>query len=188
MSLLTSTPTGFSGVHGDVGGGRADSRLSDITLAWMISKCRSTNLLKFDDEYLISHPPLPKCPPTDPWAIALGATQTTKSAFWKLFDWIQRAIPGLSTTRKPLSKTKTNETIHCSIADRNFGKNRGAQNAVQYKCGALKGTFDVIKGQRQWHTVNAGGIPEVAASELEREHYRGRIRRAENPGIPKLSS
>ncbi|KAF2454178.1 hypothetical protein BDY21DRAFT_354307 [Lineolata rhizophorae] len=42
----------FSGEHTDVGGGRTDHRLSDITLAWMVSECMKTGELEFDLSYL----------------------------------------------------------------------------------------------------------------------------------------
>ena len=39
----------FEGVHTDVGGGYADSRLSDITLRWMVDQARAAGLC-FDDD------------------------------------------------------------------------------------------------------------------------------------------
>ncbi|WP_084506759.1 DUF2235 domain-containing protein [Nocardia violaceofusca] len=39
----------FQGVHTDIGGGYADSRLSDITLRWMVDQARGAGL-SFDDE------------------------------------------------------------------------------------------------------------------------------------------
>ncbi|MBF4997541.1 DUF2235 domain-containing protein [Nocardia sp. BSTN01] len=39
----------FEGVHTDIGGGYADSRLSDITLRWMVDQARRAGL-SFDDE------------------------------------------------------------------------------------------------------------------------------------------
>ncbi|SUA43147.1 Uncharacterized conserved protein [Nocardia africana] len=39
----------FEGVHTDIGGGYADSRLSDITLRWMVEQARTAGL-SFDDE------------------------------------------------------------------------------------------------------------------------------------------
>lgn len=39
----------FSGCHSDIGGGLSDPRLSDITLAWMISRCSGDDKLAFID-------------------------------------------------------------------------------------------------------------------------------------------
>jgi hypothetical protein len=59
----------FSGGHCDVGGGKSDSRLSNIALAWMISQLVQHKILAFDQNYLL----LPSSIPSARWATALGA-------------------------------------------------------------------------------------------------------------------
>src|SRR5439155_1071625 len=45
----------FCGAHGDIGGGHAESGLSDITLDWMLGKARSAGLA-FDSQALAAYP------------------------------------------------------------------------------------------------------------------------------------
>jgi hypothetical protein len=51
----------FSGAHSDIGGGMQDSRLSNITLGWLISELETKNLLTFNKNYLVGaeHDPYP---------------------------------------------------------------------------------------------------------------------------------
>ncbi|WP_305779712.1 DUF2235 domain-containing protein [Nocardia nova] len=62
----------FEGVHTDIGGGYADSRLSDITLRWMVEQARTAGL-SFDDERIeqllnrpAAVPPVPSAAAAEP--------------------------------------------------------------------------------------------------------------------------
>lgn len=93
----------FSGVNIG-GGGGDDSRLSKITLAWMIAQCTKDNQLSFDiEEYLFDGPPLPLDETAGiPWATSLGKTLT-----WNLARSVEAFGRG---------EYITNETIYMSIS------------------------------------------------------------------------
>jgi hypothetical protein len=68
----------FAGVHSDVGGGYAQTGLSDITLAWMMLKAKQ-NGLQFDDDVFASYAGLDKKHAFDPlhesWSLLWGPPQ-----------------------------------------------------------------------------------------------------------------
>ena len=70
--------TWFAGVHSDVGGGYAETGLSDITLAWMMLKAKQ-NGLQFDDNVFASYAGLDKKHAFDPlhesWSLLWGLPQ-----------------------------------------------------------------------------------------------------------------
>jgi Uncharacterized alpha/beta hydrolase domain (DUF2235) len=141
----------FSGYHSDIGGGLEDPRLSDIALGWMIAQCSRTGLLDFTDldsggkeTYLISDSSVatdsskPKLQTAeDTWSTALGRANAPEGfkAFVRRF---------LSEDRRPLTIIRpddqvveeindgsTNEMVHASIRDRDFGS---------WPCPGLSGT------------------------------------------------
>ncbi len=88
----------FAGVHSDVGGGYAETALSDIPLQWMLEKARSCNL---SFEPLELHP--------DP----MGLKHESMTWYYKLNGTYHRPvsinIPG---------KGDTNEQLHASVVER----------------------------------------------------------------------
>jgi uncharacterized protein (DUF2235 family) len=154
----------FSGVHTDVGGGRKDHRLSDITLAWMISECSNTQLLAFDPEYLFNRRPQTYGnTKRTPWATEGGKTQGSTGIKALISGKIERMLG--TATRWPLSENdRTNETIHASIADRKFGNNVGPRHAKKYESDNLEGWL-----RRGWQLKQAkrGNRRKLILSEAE---------------------
>jgi Uncharacterized alpha/beta hydrolase domain (DUF2235) len=78
----------FSGGHCDVGGGKTDSRLSDIALAWMISQLVENKLLEFDKNYLLSS----SSAASAPWATSLGVNNDISPTIMGHFIFISGVI------------------------------------------------------------------------------------------------
>ena len=123
----------FSGSHSDVGGGTADPRLSDISLAWMIARCAHGNKLSFNDvsvnplsSYLVDH--ARTVPKGQQWGTNAGPTKDGDSGIWWLMNTVQARW--VSGDRKPGAATAVNEQIHRSMADR---------ITTSWTCKALKG-------------------------------------------------
>jgi len=74
----------FCGAHGDIGGGHAETGLSDIALDWMLGKARSAGLA-FDSQALAAYP-LHGNP--------LGKLHDSKTGLYRLTVGIDRAIGG----------------------------------------------------------------------------------------------
>ena len=74
----------FCGAHGDIGGGHAETGLSDIALDWMLGKARSAGLA-FDGQALAAYP-LHGNP--------LGKLHDSKTGLYRLTVGIDRAIGG----------------------------------------------------------------------------------------------
>ena len=74
----------FCGAHGDIGGGHAETGLSDIALDWMLGKARSAGLA-FDSQALAAYP-LHGNP--------LGQLHASKTGLYRLTVGIDRAIGG----------------------------------------------------------------------------------------------
>ncbi|WP_227982959.1 DUF2235 domain-containing protein [Nocardia spumae] len=72
----------FEGVHTDIGGGYADSRLSDITLRWMVDQARTAGLCFDDDriEHLLGRDPAPDSGPSAEAAAAESGTGAADSS------------------------------------------------------------------------------------------------------------
>lgn len=180
--LQELTQVWFSGNHTDIGGGKLDHRLSDITLAWMVSKCAATGLLAFSDDYLLDDQSPPQAESVKkPWAISQGATQSDSGFFWSIIDGVTRNAPLISVSRSPLAENNTNETIHTSIADRNFGSSRtSSKDSKKYPCRSISGEYVEDAVGRRW-LVGKGNesLLEVNSSEVE-DSLKNRIRPAEN--------
>jgi len=91
----------FAGCHGDIGGGNNDTGLSDITLAWMISRARKAGLtvnapdaLK-EQNFVAFH------------ENALATVGDSMTWFYKLFF-----RSGIRTIRAPQNEGRTNEALH----------------------------------------------------------------------------
>ncbi|EAU29538.1 predicted protein [Aspergillus terreus NIH2624] len=174
----------FSGVHADIGGGLGDSRLSDISLAWMIGRCAEDNKLAFvdgngatdpEDYYLLDHRVPVQQGNTLAWATAAGPTETPSGFLEDALSFVSRlvssALPFLgSGLRTPMSRisseVSTNETIHCSIQNRNFSR---------WPCAPLTGGQS---GGRWTLTKRAFeyGLEESVPNALELR-FKGRMRR-----------
>ena len=163
----------FSGGHGDIGGGDTDPRLSNITLAWMISNCTKDNQLEFDLDYFMDNPAPPLEPASTPWATSHGRNET-----WQLMQYFEALFFGASN-RTPLKYTDensdafyTNEKIHESVNDRNIFKSANElARSVSWPSKVInrKVRDDV------WLLKDKFEISEAKASELERA-LKGRIR------------
>jgi len=88
----------FPGVHSDVGGGYAESGLSDAALLWMLEKAESCNL-KFDTINLNPE--------------ATGTMHESYTGFYKLQSPLFRPI-GITDPKRGA----TNESIHPSVVER----------------------------------------------------------------------
>jgi uncharacterized protein (DUF2235 family) len=83
----------FSGVHCGVGGGYADTSLSDIALLWMVQRARECGLAFHPDAF----PPLPDDEPPDdnrprPAPSALGELRDSRTRLYRLFPRHRRPI------------------------------------------------------------------------------------------------
>lgn len=180
----------FSGEHSDIGGGRPDHRLSDIALGWMVSMCRTTGLLEFDDGYLLqqsqkassSSSSAAAAPPAN-WDTRLGKTRSDNGVLGDVFWTIAGRLPGGTVDRQPLQGARTNEAVHCSIADRRFGSSEGCAGAAAYPCSLLTGRRE--DGGWQLRRDPSKRLMETAADAAERS-YQGRIRAAVGESIASL--
>ena len=103
----------FPGVHSDVGGGYAESGLSDAALEWMLKKAESCNL-KFE--------PIPLNPDSK------AKMHESYTGFYKLQHPLFRPIRITDPKRGA-----TNETIHPSVIERyKNDKNYRPKNLVRY--------------------------------------------------------
>ena len=94
----------FRGVHSDVGGGYADARLSDITLAWMASRLAEAGLLL--------RPNLPRVAPDCTGRIHNSA----RGPLWtKVATW-PRWTP--QRTAAELNQARPRSSLHESVAER----------------------------------------------------------------------
>ena len=88
----------FVGGHGDVGGGRADSGLSDIALRWMIDHARECGL-QIDEKALRQLRPNPRT-----------LIRNSVSGFWGFFRTLPRAVSKVTVSG--------GADLHLSVADR----------------------------------------------------------------------
>lgn len=164
----------FSGAHSDIGGGVKDHRLSDISLAWMISQCsKDPNpeyTLSFDGGYLSSgHAPSLR------WATSKG--ERKESGIWHFVGRLT-AAPRWPLAGQNDDANTTAESIHRSIADRYFGTNK-PQSATPWPYAQLTGASCAsgwaLRGGRK-------PIKEFHASpaaELHEDSYNGCVRDAD---------
>lgn len=154
----------FSGDHSDIGGGKEDTRLSDIALVWMIDQCSKHGQLSFNiDGYLRVDPP------NDANAVAGWATRNgpiRNSSFTRIF------LP--SSNRTPLfyhpGRGPTHETLHQSILDR-YVPGSHHVGAVFWPCTAVRPGMN-----GNWVTKNPERAMEFAVlGELEVE-LAGQVR------------
>jgi hypothetical protein len=103
----------FPGVHSNVGGGYADSGLSDIALKWMMDKARTAGL-EFDEEYVKNL----KCN-------SEGEIRNSWTGIFKITGQILRSINAeineqidKVTDNKEKPKKIRNERIHYSCLER----------------------------------------------------------------------
>ncbi|KAE8310345.1 hypothetical protein BDV41DRAFT_579685 [Aspergillus transmontanensis] len=136
----------FSGDHLDIGGVKEDSRLSDISLIWMIDQCSTHGQLSFDiDGYLRASNPIdinypvsfahranPYYPaiPAAGWETRKGPIRSRRAA---------RILP--YSTRHPLDyhpeRGPTHESLHASIYHRYLPSVNRA-DAVAWPCKPLR--------------------------------------------------
>jgi hypothetical protein len=168
----------FSGAHSDIGGGLKDHRLSDISLAWMISQCSkdadAEYTLSFDKEYLKSDQT-----PSSRWATCKG--ERKELGYWhfmaQLLGWFT-AAPRWPLAGQNANANTTGEYIHRSIADRYFGTNK-PQGATPWPCAQLTGAncasgWALRGGRNPIKEFRAG-----SAAELDEDSYNGCVRDAD---------
>lgn len=181
----------FSGAHADVGGGEEDPRLSDISLAWMISQCSKDKQLEFDLEYLFSNPvPQLQEAAVLPWATSLG-----KEEKWDFAEYMEGLLFG-KCNRTPLEYVDgneeigyTNEWIHESLKDRRFDRSalKGLAATSSMTASQLAATIWPSKvvsrpverkqsSTREWLLGSGLTIREVEATGTEL-FLKGRIRK-----------
>lgn len=162
----------FSGCHSDIGGGLSDPRLSDITLAWMISRCSGEDKLAFIDVapfipvadgqgkqaegngfYLLDPR---KKPEKTTWATQEGFNMQSWTGFLDMCVCVvENARHGPRDPPKSLIATKkadTEEYIHRSIASRDLS---GPQipllkRLARYLRSMQPWGYDVSHGYGQW--------------------------------------
>jgi uncharacterized protein (DUF2235 family) len=97
----------FAGVHSNVGGGYADSRLSDITFRWMVERVKARTNLRFNDGYIAS---ATRPEPT-------GVLYDSMSPFYKTIGEIERQIDE-AAQRNAARGVYTWEYVHESARNR----------------------------------------------------------------------
>jgi hypothetical protein len=124
----------FPGVHSNVGGGYEDAGLSDVALAWMISRVKAHTSLAFDDSELLGE--IWPCPASTLYHTGRGAPigrfrsilprpdDTLSSRIWEGLN--------IALGRRRHSRRRLNETLHWSVKQRLDWENalvdkRGAQ-------------------------------------------------------------
>jgi hypothetical protein len=163
----------FSGGHGDIGGGDTVPRLSNITLAWMISQCSKHSQLEFDLEYLMENPPPQVEAVGTPWPTSVGRNEV-----WHLAQYFEAFVFGYSD-RTPLHYTDgnddacyTNEHIHESINDRKIYRTSAAVKGLGFWPSRV--ISRKIK-DGTWLLEGGAEITEISASALEKS-LKGRVR------------
>lgn len=175
----------FSGAHADVGGGEEDPRLSDITLAWMISHASKDKQLEFDLEYLFHNPALQlEEAAIIPWATSLGQEEV-----YSFSQYMEAFVFG-RCNRTPLEYVDgndrvgyTNEWIHESVRDRRFDKflemttsTTMGQKAKIWPSKVVVRSVEGKDGSREWLLKTGKIIKEVEATGTEL-FLKGRIRK-----------
>jgi hypothetical protein len=171
----------FSGAHADVGGGEEDPRLSDITLAWMISHASKDKQLEFDLEYLFHNPARElEAAAVVPWATSLGQEE-----IYSFAQYLEVFLFG-KCNRTPLEYVDgndgvgyTNEWIHESVRDRRFDKfaeKATGQIAKVWPSKVIVRRVAEKNGSREWLLKNGRTIKEVEATGTEL-FLKGRIRK-----------
>ncbi|RAO68307.1 uncharacterized protein BHQ10_004319 [Talaromyces amestolkiae] len=172
----------FSGAHADVGGGEEDPRLSDISLAWMISHASKDKQLEFDLEYLFHNPARQlEEAAIIPWATSLGQEEV-----WSFAVYMEAFVFG-KCNRTPLDYLDgndrvgyTNEWIHESVRDRQLNKvlemATTGQKAKVWPSKVVVRSVEGKDGSRQWLLKTGKIIKEVEATGAEL-FLKGRIRK-----------
>ena len=182
----------FSGVHSDIGGGLKEPYLSDISLAWMISRCSGPDKLAFidlqrNDEWYLFKPKTlgvldAPVPPETKWDTFLGANQ---QGWGNLGDEALKLVENLSHGPRPAPKTQdyTQEELHRSIRDRNLmGSGKGAW-PCKLLTGERNGNEYPIKGSTKSLKVHS----DAEKDKIE-DLFHGRIRKLPMPDYPGSSS
>lgn len=129
----------FSGVHSNVGGGYADSGLSDTTLQWMINKAAATGL-EFDKGYAANLKPN-----------SLGELRNSTGGIYAITPKLSREInSGIAIRTDPDTGEQTkvkvlrNESIHYTYFERHHKFNKyQPQNIINAL--SLNTPFDPVK-------------------------------------------
>ncbi len=111
----------FAGVHSNVGGGYTDCGLSDLALAWMISRVKELTPLAFDDSELLKT--IWPCSASTLYRTSRGGRfarvrNILPEPSDTLLARLRRAIKEWSTGRKRIGRTRVNEEVHWSVAER----------------------------------------------------------------------
>ena len=122
----------FPGVHSDVGGGWAESSISDLALNWMIRRVQAHSDLLFDEAFLerqLNPDPLGPISESRRFAYAfsylypyqrlIGQTPVRGCRLRRLMPWLRRF--DRRTNRTDMDCEFVNEMIHWSAVER-FGK------------------------------------------------------------------
>lgn len=172
----------FSGAHADVGGGEEDPRLSDISLAWMISHASKDKQLEFDLEYLFHNPARQlEEAAIIPWATSLGQEEV-----WSFAVSMEAFVFG-KCNRTPLDYLDgndrvgyTNEWIHESVRDRQLNKvlemATTGQKVKVWPSKVVVRSVEGKDGSREWLLKTGKTIKEVEATGTEL-FLKGRIRK-----------
>lgn len=102
----------FSGVHANIGGGYAQSGLSDIALVWMIAKATETGLL-VDKTLLVDDSAPPKPVPINP--MVKGFMRDSIADFWPYRFAEKKWRQMLFNLLPPPAFKDTHEKIHRSV-------------------------------------------------------------------------
>lgn len=101
----------FVGAHSNVGGGYADSGLSDIALEWMIARA-SSNGLQFEQAALAALRPDPKAKRRDSLEEFVEIRGEKKNRF---FAWVDKIATRFMGVNRPIP---AGSCIHSSVAER----------------------------------------------------------------------
>lgn len=171
----------FSGVHSDIGGGLEKSYLSDITLAWMVSRCSGPDKLAFSDlqnntDWYLMPAQTPgvlnaPVPPETVWDTSKGVNTQHESFGSEVVTGIEK-LGGVEPRPAPKTLDNTNEEIHRSIRDRNM---LGSGAGEHWECKLLTGKkqgdeYDIARSNKSLK------VHHDADKDLDEDRFHGKIR------------
>lgn len=115
----------FPGVHSNVGGGYEDTRISDMALAWMISRVTQYTDLEFNKEAILD----------EVWPCAAGTLYRTSKRAWLAKSRIIMPIirkAKQNSRAANLQRFRINENVHWSVKER-YGYDKTPVDGVGYQ-------------------------------------------------------
>ena len=120
-SKLVREQMRFPGVHSNVGGGYEYCGLSDLALAWMISRVKDNTGLQFDDSELENE--IWPCSASVLYRTSRGGPFARVRSIYPrpsetMLANVLRKIGGLFSKKARIARRRVNEEVHWSVAER----------------------------------------------------------------------